>query len=94
MMSFLVGLALVIFGLQLTRGEKATPAAQMYYRILILALLLPVIGLYTFALIRVDLGEVKNEYLEQYIIANISARLSATSMSVLKTEHLIAGIKI
>jgi hypothetical protein len=63
MMSFLVGLALVIFGLQLTRGEKATPAATMDYRILILALLLPVIGLYTFAVIRVDLGEVKNEYL-------------------------------
>jgi hypothetical protein len=63
MMSFLVGLALVIFGLQLTRGEKATPAAKMYYRILILALLLPVVGLYIFSLIRVDLGQVKNEYL-------------------------------
>ncbi|MGA7369566.1 MAG: hypothetical protein WBX01_10595 [Nitrososphaeraceae archaeon] len=63
MMSFLVGLALVIFGLQLTRAEKATPVAKMSYRILILALLLPVIGLYTYALLRVDLGEVKNEYL-------------------------------
>lgn len=63
MMSFLVGLALVIFGLQLTRAQKATPVAKMSYRILILALLLPVIGLYTFALIRTDLGETQNEYL-------------------------------
>jgi vacuolar-type H+-ATPase subunit I/STV1 len=63
MMSFLVGLALVIFGLQLSRGEKATPAAMMAYRILILALLLPVVGLYVFAVVRADLGEVANDYL-------------------------------
>lgn len=63
MMSFLVGLALVIFGLQLSRGEKATHTAQLAYRVLILALILPVVGLYTYALIRVDLGEITNEYL-------------------------------
>ncbi|MGA7367829.1 MAG: hypothetical protein WBX01_01780 [Nitrososphaeraceae archaeon] len=63
MMSFLVGLALVIFGLQLSRGQKATRTANLAYKVLILALILPVVGLYTFAWIRVDMGEVKNEYL-------------------------------
>jgi hypothetical protein len=61
MMAFLVGLALVIFGLQLSRGERLTVSAIKYYRILILALILPVVGLFSYALI--TLGETHSAYL-------------------------------
>lgn len=61
--TFLVGLAVVIFGLQLSRGDKITPTSDKYYKILILSLIIPVLVLYTISHIRVDLGEVKNDYL-------------------------------
>jgi len=61
--AFLVGLAVVIFGLQLSRGDKITPRADTYYKVLILSLILPVVVLYTISYIRVDLGQVKNDYL-------------------------------
>lgn len=51
MLAFLTGLALVIFGLQMSRGDKITPTSRLYYRILILVLILPVIGLIIFAYI-------------------------------------------
>lgn len=49
MLAFLTGLALVIFGLQMSRGDKITPISRIYYRILILVLVLPVIGIIIFA---------------------------------------------
>ncbi|MGA7369576.1 MAG: hypothetical protein WBX01_10645 [Nitrososphaeraceae archaeon] len=42
-------MSLVVFGLQMSRGEKITSISRMYYRILILVLILPVIGLIIFA---------------------------------------------
>ena len=50
MMAFLVGIALVIFGFQLSRSEKVTPTARMAYRILILALLVPVVVIFIYAI--------------------------------------------
>lgn len=49
MMAFLVGIALVIFGFQLSRAEKATLVARRAYKILILALLVPVVVLFLYA---------------------------------------------
>jgi hypothetical protein len=49
MLAFLTGLALVIFGLQMSRGDKITSTSRLYYRILILALILPVLGIIIFA---------------------------------------------
>jgi hypothetical protein len=49
MLAFLTGLGLVIFGLQMSRGDKITPISRIYYRILILVLVLPVIGIIIFA---------------------------------------------
>lgn len=49
MLAFLTGLALVIFGLQMSRGDKVTATSRLYYRILILVLILPVIGLILWA---------------------------------------------
>ena len=51
MLAFLTGLGLVIFGLQMSRGDKITPVSRIYYRILILVLVLPVIGIIIFAFI-------------------------------------------
>ncbi|HZD36758.1 MAG TPA: hypothetical protein VE130_16255 [Nitrososphaeraceae archaeon] len=51
MLAFLTGLGLVIFGLQMSRGDKITPISRIYYRILILVLVLPVIGIIIFAYI-------------------------------------------
>lgn len=51
MLAFLTGLGLVIFGLQMSRGDKITPTSRIYYRILILVLVLPVIGIIIFAYI-------------------------------------------
>ena len=50
MMAFLVGIALVIFGFQLSRAEKATPTAKRAYEILILALLVPVVVIFIYAI--------------------------------------------
>lgn len=61
MMAFLVGLALVIFGLQMSRSDRLTPVAKKYYKILILALILPVIGLLLYAFI--TLGGTHSSYL-------------------------------
>ncbi len=61
--AFLVGLAVVIFGLQLSRGDKISATSKTYYKILILSLILPVVILYVISYIRVDLGEVKDDYL-------------------------------
>ena len=49
MLAFLTGLALVIFGLQMSRGDKITATSRLYYRVLILVLILPVIGLIIWA---------------------------------------------
>ena len=51
MLAFLTGLGLVIFGLQMSRGDKITPISRIYYRILILVLVLPVIGIIIFAFV-------------------------------------------
>lgn len=59
MLAFLTGLALVIFGLQMSRGDKITPISRIYYRILILVLVLPVIGIIIFAFV----NQVNPEYL-------------------------------
>jgi len=61
MMAFLVGLALVIFGLQMSRSDRLTPVAKKYYKILILALILPVIGLLLYGFI--TLGATHSNYL-------------------------------
>jgi len=61
MMAFLVGLALVIFGLQMSRSDRLTPVAKKYYKILILALILPVIGLLLYGF--VTLGATHSNYL-------------------------------
>ena len=50
MMAFLVGIALVIFGFQLSSAEKATPTAKRAYEILILALLVPVVVIFIYAI--------------------------------------------
>jgi vacuolar-type H+-ATPase subunit I/STV1 len=60
MMAFLVGLALVIFGLQMSRSDRITPVAKKYYQILILTLILPVIGLLLYAF--VTLGATHSSY--------------------------------
>ncbi|MGC1134250.1 MAG: hypothetical protein WA941_15595 [Nitrososphaeraceae archaeon] len=61
MMAFLVGLALVIFGLQMSRSDRLIPVAKKYYKILILALILPVIGLLLYGFI--TLGATHSNYM-------------------------------
>jgi hypothetical protein len=64
MMAFLVGIALVIFGFQLSRAEKATPTARRAYRVLILALLVPVVSIFLYAISPFSrAGETHSEYL-------------------------------
>lgn len=59
MLAFLTGLSLVIFGLQMSRGNKITPISRIYYRILILVLVLPVIGIIIIA----HINQANPEYL-------------------------------
>lgn len=64
MMAFLVGIALVIFGFQLSRAEKATPVARRAYKILILALLVPVVVIFLYAVSPFsEAGEMHSAYL-------------------------------
>jgi Ca2+/Na+ antiporter len=64
MMAFLVGIALVIFGFQLSRAEKVTPTARRAYRILILALLVPVVVIFIYAISPFSrAGEMHTQYL-------------------------------
>lgn len=64
MMAFLVGIALVIFGFQLSRAEKASPTARRAYRVLILALLVPVVSIFIYAVSPFSrAGETHSEYI-------------------------------
>lgn len=64
MMAFLVGIALVIFGFQLSRAEKTSPTATRAYKILILALLVPVVSIFIYAISPFSrAGETHSEYI-------------------------------
>ena len=87
--AILVSLSLVIYGFQLSRGEKITQKAKRHYQIIILSLVVPVFTLITFSWFA---WNIQNKFLyPHYNIMSSLLLIPALIVTVLMFRGTIVG---
>ncbi len=87
--ALLVSLSLVIYGFQLSRGEKITQKAKRHYQIIILSLVVPVFTLITIAWLAIG---IQNEFLYPHYNIMVSLLLiPAILVIILMFKGAIVG---